>query len=186
MAVLIVGVLVVAASVAGVGRAGTNTAGTATGSGTSLGAATATGTAAAGAGAGYGVAPATASATATATATGTASDAVAAGPLAAVDQYFAALRAGSYASAYALLAPAWRSAHSLATFVSGVPPQAPQLTGSTVTSVANFQATVSITLVPVGGSPKTEDVQLTDVNQAATGSAATHWLLAAPPVGAGG
>jgi hypothetical protein len=188
IAAIVVIVLIVAVAAAQMGGGG-QTAGGAVASGTAAGATAASGQAtspaAGGTATASGAATATASASAGGSATGSAS-AEAGGPPAVVSKYFADLAAGSYQAAYDLIAPSWQAKHSLAAFVSALPPQAPQLTSATLGSVANFDATVDVTFQPAtGGAPKTEAVQLVDVNQA-TPSNAALWLLQAPPAGVGG
>lgn len=176
-----------AASQFGLGTSGSG-AGTSTVTGTVVATGTSTAAPSAGAAGSASTASATASAPAAATATATAGAGMeTGGPLVPVRQYFAALAAGSYPAAYALLAPSYRSAHSLAAFVTALPPQAPSLTAATISSVANFHATVKVTLAPVGGgAPVTESVQLVDANATVKGTNAAKWMLAAPPAGAGG
>lgn len=169
-----------AASQFGAGTGG-SPGGTSTVTGTVVGTTTSTATTSGAGGSGA----ATATATVTATATSGAGTETG-GPLGAVRQYFAALAAANYPAAYALLAPSYRSAHTLASFVTGLPAKAPALGSATVTSVANFHATVQISMTPAGGTAKTESVQLVNANSAATSSATTQWLLEAPPAGAGG
>ena len=174
-----------AASQFGLGTSGSG-AGTSTVTGTVVATGTSTAAPSAGAAGSASTGSATASAPAAATATATAGAGMeTGGPLVPVRQYFAALAAGSYPAAYALLAPSYRSAHSLAAFVTALPPQAPSLTAATISSVANFHATVEIA-ISGGGAPTTESVQLVDVNASATTTNAAKWLLQAPPAGAGG